>query len=364
MIQFFRFILIALCIGNGFAWSDSSEFPTLGKDVNSPDTDFFELMKYAYLSSVAYCSLEGLLEGLIGTQDETCPSLACKHKYVKDINIVKRFNFDNFLDVGNGFMAVDPKLSTIYIGFKGTSSLSDWINNLDVFNTKYEPQVLKDSSFGIAGSCCNGCKVHRGFESFIRKSGSEILNMIIELKEEYPKHDIVLFGHSLGAALALLTAIEIRLLGYEALVVTVASPKIGNKKFARFVDLLFETKKVINHIEKEKSFESLRTGYIRMIHRHDLIPFLPPTDKYAHAGYEYYLSVQGYEQTPMTIYRRGLEYLENEAFDYLDTIKNFRRIDHSSYFIPLTTCAKLEPGFQLKSDSDSDSDSDLGSPKS
>lgn len=324
------------------AMANNNDFSTLGSDELTPDPDYYELRKYASLSSVAYCLSIGLSLGRIGDQTNNCTSSACKKDYIKDLEIKKMFNFDNFLEVGHGFIAVDSTLKTIYVAFKGTSSYTDWFNNLDIINTGYTPQVIQSEDFEVSGMCCVNCRVHRGFASFDKLRGPTLVDLIIEVVDDHPDYKIKLTGHSLGAALALLTGIELRLLGYNALVVTLGSPKIGNRQFTNFVDQIFETKNVMEHIEEHKSFEELDNGYIRMLHRHDLVPFLPPTSKYAHAGYEYYLSVEGVKQTPFTIFRRGKSYLENEKFDYLETIKNFRRIDHSSYFMPVTTCSHVD----------------------
>lgn len=316
-------------------------FEALGTDVEIGDLDYYQLRKYAFVSSIAYCAYQGLVVGQIGTQNETCPSRACKYEYIKDVIILHRFDYDNFLNVGNGFIAVDPRLKLIYVGFKGTSSKRDWVNNLNLLNTVYKPQVLKNKSYGLAGTCCAKCRVHRGFYSFIRKNGEKVINMIVAIQKQYPDYKIKITGHSLGGALALLTGIELRLLGYDVMVITLASPKVGNSQFTRFVDVIFETSKLVSHIKEHKSFESVNIGYIRMVHRHDLVPFVPLTNKYAHAGFEYYLSGMGLEQTPLSTYRRGLQYIEDESFDFLDIIKNWRRIDHSDYFMPVTTCSHI-----------------------
>lgn len=321
---------------------NNNDFETLGSDEQTPDPDYYELRKYASVSSVAYCLSIGLSLGRVGDQGGNCTSSACRKEYLADLDIKKLFNFDNFLEVGHGFIAVDAALESIFVTFKGTSSYTDWFNNLDIINTAYKPQVIGNNDFDVSGMCCVNCRVHRGFASFDRLRGIQIIDMIIDVKDDYPDYQIKLTGHSLGAALALLTGIELRLLGYNALVVTLGSPKIGNRQFTKFVDRLFETSLVIEHVQEHKSFENLKNGYIRMLHHHDLVPFLPPTSKYTHAGYEYYLSVEGVNQTPMTIYRRGTSYLENEKFDYMETIKNFRRIDHSSYFMPVTTCSSMD----------------------
>ncbi|RKP29626.1 alpha/beta-hydrolase [Metschnikowia bicuspidata] len=305
---------------------------TLGTDSKEADPDFRELKKYALLSAIAYCATVSLPTGPFSGPDARPPAS------LRDIVVMDVFNFDNFLEIGAGYVALDHQFERIYLAFKGTSSSADWINNLDFVSIAYTPEVVKNGAYNVSGRCCTKCRVHRGFMSFMHKSGPAVLDKVVALKDMYPGYQIQVTGHSLGAALALITAIELRLLGYDVLVVTLGSPKVGNHEFVRFVDQMFDTPSAEEHIAKHRSFQWLSNGYVRMVHRHDLIPFLPPFKKYAHAGYEYYLSMGGVTQAPDTIYRRGKSYIEDGKFDYLNTMLKFRRIEHSNYFLPLSAC--------------------------
>ncbi|OBA19922.1 alpha/beta-hydrolase [Metschnikowia bicuspidata var. bicuspidata NRRL YB-4993] len=156
--------------------------------------------------------------------------------------------------------------------------------------------------------------------------------------DKYPNYRLSVTGHSLGAALAILAGIELRLMGLDVLVVTLATPRIGDKNFASYVDDLFNTKDVTQVIDKEKSFDNIGTALIRMIHLHDVVPYLPPTRYFRHSGYEYFLAAEGVSQTPQTIKRQGTTYLEDEPQNYLEVLPNFRRLDHANYFLPVSHC--------------------------
>lgn len=301
--------------------------------------DFFELKKFAYLASVSYCIKKGLHTGTVGTQGPSCPSVACLNEHIAPLEIIKIFEFDGFFEVGSGLIALDVWLKTIYVSFRGTSSTQDWFNNLDALQVSYQPLVQTDEDFKVVvPQVCSKCKVHKGMHSFLKMNAKKFIQHIISTKRERPDYRIAITGHSLGAAISLLVGVELRLLGYDALVVALASPKVGNKAFARFVDDLLETKDAVRHIDTKKSFESLDRGYVRMNHKNDIVPYLPPTSFYAHAGYQYYLSKEGLDQAPDTIVRRGTKYLEDEPIDLLEAISNSRRLDHSSYFVAVSHC--------------------------
>jgi predicted lipase len=73
---------------------------------------------------------------------------------------------------------------------------------------------------------------------------------------------LVLTGHSLGAAVAVLVARWLRSQGKLVEVATFGSPKIGNWDFANSID--FPVTRVVNHC--------------------DIVPHLPPLFDYHHVG--------------------------------------------------------------------------------
>lgn len=327
---------VLLALSACFALATASQ-PDARAFCSTQETD--ELFKYANVASVAYCISKGLETGIVGFQGPKCPSVACQHDEVSQMTIVDIFEFVGLLEVGSGYVALDHAAKLINVAFRGTASRVDWINNLDAFQVTYKPVVTMLEEYGMADSSfCQGCKIHKGMSSFLKTNAELVLKTILDLKASFPDFNLVVTGHSLGGALATLTGLELRLLGFDVLVVTLASPKIGDQRFADFVDGLFKTDEVASKIHEQHSFASLTTGLIRMVHINDIIPYLPPTKLFRHSGFEYFLSAEGTVQTSETIQRRGKDYVENEPKRLFEAIPNFRRLEHSSYFFAVSHC--------------------------
>jgi len=130
-------------------------------------------------------------------------------KIKKLFNDAKRFNKNGV----NGFIAEDGH--DLYIVFEGSDGTGDWIDNLKF----WQKNVYK------------GVKVHAGFyyqfmqvETLINKA--VVAKIILDSKAR-----IIIIGHSLGAALATLTCLEVA--DYKPVCITFGSPRVGNWKFAR-----------------------------------------------------------------------------------------------------------------------------------
>lgn len=315
-----------------------------GSHGRSSGYDFEELHKYAHLSAVAYCISKGLHLGELGDQEDSCPSHSCNYPGIKHMTVYKVFNFSDWLVVGSGFIAIEPESERIYVVFRGTSSTQDWISNFEFLHSHYEPLVHMREGFNVeSDEFCEDCTIHKGFNTFIKTNGEEIVREVVKLKRKLPDYSIVVTGHSLGAALATITGAEFRLLGFETLVVTLGGPKVGNSQFVNFIDTLFDTAYVERYINKYHSFDTLLSGLIRATHKHDLIPMLPPTSHYKQCGYQYYLSAKGARQSPETMIRRGTDYVEeDQLLDYQSMMpSSFSRGDHVNYFFKITGCQDL-----------------------
>lgn len=94
----------------------------------------------------------------------------------------------------NGFVGVLPSDHSIYVVFRGSESLYNWMANLNADKDKYT----------VWPEC--GCKVHSGFQNCTNAVNGEVLAEVKRLAELYPTYAIKTTGHSLGAALAQLTA--------------------------------------------------------------------------------------------------------------------------------------------------------------
>jgi len=134
-----------------------------------------------------------------------------------------------------GGIWMDDK-STMWISLKGTTTVEEWTQDLQYHQVSLE----------------NGVMIHEGFDT--------ICNSILDtVKNSITKHNpsnIVITGHSLGAAIATVLGYHLNNPSINLQVYTFASPRVGNKKFCEAVSLF-------------KLFRYVNTC--------DIIPTLPPS---------------------------------------------------------------------------------------
>lgn len=117
-------------------------------------------------------------------------------------------------DTTEGFVGYMSSQNLIYVSFRGSETIQNWIDNLDVKLIDYDK--------------CSGCQVHKGFHDAQQAAYSQVLSAVQDLKNQFPSYGIIVTGHSLGAALATLTALDLM----DANVGTVnsfhfGSPRVG-----------------------------------------------------------------------------------------------------------------------------------------
>jgi hypothetical protein len=150
-----------------------------------------------------------------------------------------------------GFVGYLPSDSSIYVVYRGSESIRNWISNLDAFKTAY-------TSFPE----CN-CQVHKGFYAAEQAVISGVINEVKRLKLLYPKYNVKTTGHSLGAALAQITSMDLVKAGYSTTVYNFGQPRTGDQAYATFANNEVDT--------------------WRIVHNQDIVPHLPLT-----TGMEYY----------------------------------------------------------------------------
>lgn len=77
-----------------------------------------------------------------------------------------------------------PSESAIYVVFRGSTSIRDWVHNIDVILTDYP--------------LCSGCKVHKGFYKAEQSVISYVTTSVKALRRKYPSYTVIVTGHSLG----------------------------------------------------------------------------------------------------------------------------------------------------------------------
>jgi len=115
----------------------------------------------------------------------------------------------------SGFVALDKSNKAIVIAFRGSYSVRNWIADATFIYT--DPGL------------CDGYFADLGFWS----SWILVRDSIVEVVSQHPGCELVVVGHSLGAAVATLAAADIRDKGHSSKLYAYASPRVANPALAR-----------------------------------------------------------------------------------------------------------------------------------
>ncbi len=151
----------------------------------------------------------------------------------------------NVVNDVEGFVGYLPSDKSIFVVFRGSESVRNWITNLSADKTNY-------TTF----PACTNCQVHSGFYSATKSVYPDVLKEVQRLRALYPTYAIKTTGHSLGGALAQLTAMELLNSGYAVSMINFGQPRVGEVNYAKF------------------SSTKMPSQY-RVVHNHDLVPHNP-----------------------------------------------------------------------------------------
>ena len=155
-----------------------------------------------------------------------------------------------------GFIGYLPSQNSIYVVYRGSTSIKDWLNNLDALTTSYDK--------------CSDCKVHKGFYSAHQSVIGEVISKVKALKAKYPSYTVVVTGHSLGAAMATLTTLDFIDASISPLrMFHFGSPRVGNTAFANFASAKIGDRN-------------------RNTHHKDMVPHAPMHERFTHHSGEWY----------------------------------------------------------------------------
>lgn len=156
-----------------------------------------------------------------------------------------------------GYVGYDPSLQLIVVAYRGTSDIANWATNLDAVTTDYPN--------------CDNCKVHHGFYSAEQSFIQGVVNEVASLRQKYSSYKVLAAGHSLGAALATLTAVDIDKAGYGPVTVyNFGSPRVFNDDGAKWV--------------------SDKLSHYRITHHKDMVVHVPMHERFTHINSEKYES--------------------------------------------------------------------------
>mmetsp|Transcript_13921 Transcript_13921/g.26095 ORF Transcript_13921/g.26095 Transcript_13921/m.26095 type:complete len:393 (-) Transcript_13921:715-1893(-) len=154
-------------------------------------------------------------------------------------------------------MGYDAARNWIITSFRGSSNVMNWLSDFNFPKTAYSRPG------------CNGCSVHTGFLNSYTSLADDVKGYLPTLRSQYPSARIVVTGHSLGGAQAVLGAIDTQLDGNQVYLYTYGSPRVGETNFAGFLNRL------------------VNATNIRAVFINDPVPNAPPTDfNFIHGGTE------------------------------------------------------------------------------
>jgi hypothetical protein len=190
----------------------------------------------AYLSAGAYCGVDRYM--------------SMELKGPASGFVVTDMIYDEKTDT-QGYVGILPSDSSIYIVFRGSTSITNWIINMDVIKTPY-------TSFPE----CADCNVHKGWYLSEQAVITDVINKVSSLNAKYPNYAIKLTGHSLGAALAQFVSMDLVRAGLpkdKISVLNFGQPRTGDGNYATFVPSV------------------VASGVTwRVVHDRDIVPHLPP----------------------------------------------------------------------------------------
>ncbi|ORC90252.1 lipase [Trypanosoma theileri] len=176
------------------------------------------------------------------------------------------------------YMGVDEK-ERVVISFRGSLNIINWLADLDMWPVPYQ----KPS--------CWGCIVHRGFYNSFLSLRDEMWKELLKLITESPNRSlkVLITGHSLGGAMAVLAAADFASQGYPDVMhppkfelYTFGAPRVGNNAFASWVSALFCR-------GRHKSY--------RITNNQDVVPHLPPMfSGFEHTGGEVWYNSDGVDK--------------------------------------------------------------------
>lgn len=101
-----------------------------------------------------------------------------------------------------GIVVRDDDAKYIIVAYRGSRSIKNWISN-------FAMALFEVPAF------CKECRIHKGFYEAYLEVKDEIWNAVQDQEKQYPGYKLVTVGHSLGGAVAQITATDFRVRGKQ-----------------------------------------------------------------------------------------------------------------------------------------------------
>ncbi|ORZ30200.1 Alpha/Beta hydrolase protein, partial [Catenaria anguillulae PL171] len=187
-----------------------------------------QLKKVAHYAGIAYCGdSESLMKWTCGTR-------------CRDSQITNGTKTHGVYDVAGtfGYISERPSSKEIFVVFRGSANVRNWLDNFEMWQHEWPFQLAANKS-------ANKVKVHKGFVDAYSNLRGAMTKSLRGLLSDAGKEDwtVVITGHSLGAAMATIAAVDLISagIGLDPAKVKLAvfhSPRVGNSEFSRLVSEL------------------------------------------------------------------------------------------------------------------------------
>jgi len=191
------------------------------------------LTPYTWYASAGYCSASETANWSCGANCEANPS------------------FEPVASGGDGdgtqywFVGYDPTLDSVIVSHQGTDpdEILPLVTDGDIEKTTLDSSLFPGLSSDI--------EVHEGFADAQAKTATDVLSAVQSALSTYGANRVVLTGHSLGAAIALLDAVYLPLHISDATFAFYGYglPRVGNQAFANYVDAQSTS---VTHVNNEE----------------------------------------------------------------------------------------------------------------
>mmetsp|Transcript_4340 Transcript_4340/g.10505 ORF Transcript_4340/g.10505 Transcript_4340/m.10505 type:complete len:402 (-) Transcript_4340:95-1300(-) len=158
------------------------------------------------------------------------------------------------------FVGYYEQSNTAVVSFRGTDYLINWVQDLEYYKVDSRFPACDSSNTGTQKH--HHCRVHSGFFQDWQSVKASVFNATRAVLRDHPDAAVYITGHSLGAALAALCALELSMLFNRTDIglYSFGEPRVGNKYFADF-------------------FAERVPNTSRIVHQDDVVPHLPPQGK-------------------------------------------------------------------------------------
>lgn len=143
------------------------------------------------------------------------------------VNIFTKYNKDLLLS------SIWYNQDCVFIPFRGTWNLEEWKNNFKIEQIDSDYIYKKYNFTFLFMSIYENIKIHKGFFNIFFDIFENVKNELLKIPDISNKK-ICFSGHSLGAAISTLIALELKLSNLNNICVyTFGCPRIGNENFAK-----------------------------------------------------------------------------------------------------------------------------------